>query len=120
MPESGGQQSRKYPRMSAEYVVAYRRPATDAADAPPQFAKTRSVGLGGMMFATEAPLAPGEPVAVELVAEGRTVAAQGQVVYVERAADGLYENGVAFTEIAEEDREHLLGCYLRQEYLIPE
>lgn len=110
---------RRYPRMSAEYVVAFRRLLPDGGETASQFARTRTLGLGGLMFETEAPLDRGETLRVEVVVGDRTVTATGTVVYVDRRGDGPWQNGVQFTAISEDDRDALLGVYLQREYRIP-
>jgi hypothetical protein len=110
---------RRYPRMVAEYVVAYRRHFPDGADGPQLLAKTRTLGLGGLMFETDQPLERDERLRLEVVVGDATVRAGGVVVYVDRAPGGAWQIGVQFTEISEDDRDVLLGTYLQREYRIP-
>ena len=110
---------RRYPRMVAEYVVALRRLLPDGTTGPQQLAKTRTLGLGGLMFESEQPLEHGELLRLEIVVGETTVHATGIVVYADRAPGGNWQNGVQFTEITEEDRDALLGTYLQREYRIP-
>jgi len=109
---------RRYPRMVADYVVAYRRQQPGGGDAAPLFSRTRTLGLGGLMFESETPLDHGEILRVEIVLGEQTIKAGGVVVYVDRQDDGPWRNGVQFTEISEDDRDALLGAYLQQEYRI--
>jgi hypothetical protein len=117
-PALGQAPVRRYPRMTAEYVVAYRRVAPGSGDAPAQFSRTRTLGLGGLMFESETPLVHGENLHLEIVLGERTIKTTGTVVYVDRQDDGPWRNGVQFTEISEDDRDALLGAYLQQEYRI--
>ncbi len=110
---------RRYPRMSAEYVVAYRRQLPDGSETAQQFSRTRTLGLGGLMFESDSPLERGETLRVEVVVGDHTVVATGTVVYVDRRGDGPWQNGVQFTTISEDDRDALLGVYLHREYRIP-
>jgi hypothetical protein len=110
---------RRYPRMAAEYVVAYRRRLPDGGEAAEQISRTRSLGLGGLMFESESPLDVGENLRVEIVIGEHAVRAGGVVIYVDRRAEKLWNNGVQFTEISEADRDILLGAYLQREYRIP-
>lgn len=112
------EKTRKFPRMNADFVVAYRRLGPGESDATPSLAKTITVGLGGMMFETEAPLAIGDLYLVELMIGERTVKAPAKVVYVEQAHGGGFYNGIEFTEISDDDRDYLLNCYLQREYRI--
>lgn len=109
---------RRYPRMNAEYMVAFRRRLPDGERAAAQFSRTRTLGLGGLMFETEHPLERGETLDVEIVLGDYTVKAAGVVVYVDRQGDDPWQNGVQFTEISEDDRDRLLGAYLQREYRI--
>ena len=118
IPAAGQAPVRRYPRMSAEYVVAYRRQQPEGGEAAAQFSRTRTLGLGGLMFESEQPLEHGERLKVEIVLGEQTVKAAGVVVYVDRQDDGPWRNGVQFTEISEDDRDALLGAYLQQEYRI--
>ena len=109
---------RRYPRMAAEYVVAYRRSLPDGGETAAQLSRTRTLGLGGLMFETENPLDRGESLSIEVVLGDHTIRAAGVVVYVDRQGDGTWQNGVQFTEISEDDRDALLGAYLQREYRI--
>jgi len=117
--ELGQTPVRRYPRMSAEYVVAYRRLGAGSGDTAAQFSRTRTLGLGGLMFESEKPLLHGESLRLEIVLGEKTIKTTGTVVYVDRQDDGTWRNGVQFTEISEDDRDALLGAYLQQEYRIP-
>ncbi len=109
---------RRYPRMAAEYVVAYKRQLAGSGETAAQFSRTRTLGLGGLMFESERPLDHGENLRMEIVLGEKTIKTAGIVVYVDRKDDGPWRNGVQFTEISEDDRDVLLGAYLQQEYRI--
>ena len=109
---------RRYPRMAGEYVVAFRRQLPGGDEAAAQYSRTRTLGLGGLMFESERPLEHGESLRLEIVFGEKTIKAAGVVVYVDRQDDGHWRNGVQFTEISEDDRDALLGAYLQQEYRI--
>lgn len=109
---------RKYPRMSATFVVAARRRGPDGSASAPLLGRTRSVGLGGFLFECGEPLEPGVMLDVELVIGERTIAAAARVVYREPGRDEPWGVGVQFVDLAEDDRDFLLGCYLQQEYRI--
>jgi len=104
--------------MIAEYVVAYRRQLPGGGETEAEFSHTQTLGLGGLMFELEKPLEQGETLQMEIVFGDKTIKASGVVVYVDREGDGLWRNGVQFTEISEDDRDALLGTYLQQEYRI--
>ena len=109
---------RRYPRMAAEYVIAYRRNLPGGGEAAAQFSRTQTLGLGGLMFEAEQALEHGETLQMEIVLGEQTIKATGVVLYVDRQDDGPWRNGVQFTEISEDDRDALLGAYLQQEYRI--
>lgn len=109
---------RRYPRMAAEYVVAYRRQQPGGGESASQFSRTRTLGLGGLMFESEQPLDHGETLRLDIVLGEQTIKTTAVVVYVDRQDDGPWRNGVQFTEISEDDRDALLGAYLQQEYRI--
>ena len=109
---------RRYPRMDAEYVIAYRKRLPGGDETTAQFSHTRTLGLGGLMFESGKPLQHGEILLMEIVLGDQTIKTTGTVVYVDREGDGPWHNGVQFTEISEDDRDTLLGVYLQQKYLI--
>jgi len=108
---------RRYPRMAAEHVVAYRLKTTEGGETEIQFSRTLTLGLGGLMFESESALL-GETLQLEIVLGEKTVKTTGVVIYSDRKDDGPWRNGVQFTEISEDDRDALLGAYLQQEYRI--
>ena len=119
LKQSSGQAPvRRYPRRFAEYVVAYRRQLPGGGEVAAQFSRTRTLGLGGLMFESHEPLEHGESLRLEIVFGEKTIKAAGVVVYVDRQDDGPWRNGVQFTEISEDDRDALLGAYLQLEYRI--
>jgi hypothetical protein len=109
---------RRYPRMAAEYVVAYHRLLPDGGEATAKLSHTRSLGLGGLMFETENPLDVGESLRLEIVIGEKIIKAAAVVIYVDRRAEGLWHNGVQFTDICEDHRDVLLSTYLQREYRI--
>jgi len=117
-PAPGQPPMRRYPRMAAEYVLAFRRLLPGGGETAPQFTRTRSVGLGGLMFESESPLDVGEMLRLEIVIGERTLKTDGVVIYAERRAEGLWNNGVQFTGITDDERDVLLGAYLQREYRI--
>ena len=110
---------RRYPRMAAEFTLAYRLHAPGSGKETPQLARTRSLGLGGLMFEREQPLERGTSLQLELAVGGCTVRAAGVVVYADCRHGGGWQVGVQFTEISDGDRDALLGAYLQREYRIP-
>ena len=116
---SGQTPVRRYPRMAAEYSVSYRRSLPGGEPGNPVFSRTRSVGLGGLMFESETALERGESLRVEIALGDHTIVAAGTVVYVERRDGGPWQIGVQFTALSEDDRDALLSAYLQREYRLP-
>ncbi|MCM2270524.1 MAG: PilZ domain-containing protein [Thermoanaerobaculia bacterium] len=86
---------RRFPRIASEHVALVR--ATGAVDSE-GFAKTRSLGLGGCSFVTDAALAVGDGVELLLSLAGRAVSATARVVY--RLPEGdRHEIGVEFVDV---------------------
>lgn len=110
--------TRKYPRTSAVYVVAVRRRGSDPA-AMPLLGRTRSVGMGGVLFEVAVPFDPGDLLDLELMLGERTLRAAARVAYREAGREEPWGIGVQFLDLSDEDRDALLGCYLQQEYRIP-
>lgn len=109
---------RRYPRMAADFVVAFRRKLPDGSESDPQFSRTLTLGLGGLMFESDQPLDREDTLRVDIVLGEQTIVATGVVVYVDRQDGGPWKVGVQFTDITEEDRDTLLGAYLQHEYRI--
>jgi hypothetical protein len=110
---------RRYPRMAAEFPVSYRRSLPGGGESQPLFSRTRSLGLGGLMFESESTLERGDSICMEIALGDQTVTAAGTVVYVERRDGGPWQVGVQFTTLTEDDRDALLGVYLQREYRLP-
>jgi hypothetical protein len=104
--------------MAGEYVVSYWRQLTGGGELSAEYSRTRTLGLGGLMFESGQPLGTGETLRLEIVFGEKPIKAAGVVVYVDRLDSGPWRVGVQFTEISEDDRDALLGAYLQQEYRI--
>ena len=117
-PLPGNAPVRRYPRMAAEYVVAYRRRLPGGGETAAQYSRTRTLGLGGLMFESDAPIDHGETLRLEVVVGEKTITTTGIVVYVDHQQESPWRIGVQFTQISEDDRDVLLSAYLQQEYRI--
>jgi Tfp pilus assembly protein PilZ len=96
---------RRYPRIAAESVALVSSVSTPEAEA---LAKTRTLGLGGCGFVTDAALAVGDTVQLLLSLSGRAISARARVVYVV-PLEGRSEVGVEFVEVDPGDRAFLLS-----------
>jgi hypothetical protein len=110
---------RRYPRMAAEFALSYRRALAGGGEDRPEYSRTRTIGLGGLMFESESPFERGESLRLEIALGDHTVTAMATVVYVERRDGGSWQIGVQFTTLTEDDRDALLGVYLQREYRLP-
>jgi hypothetical protein len=86
---------RRFPRVATQHVALVRAVGSSEAEG---FAKTRSLGLGGCGFVTDAELAVGDEVELLLSLAGRAISARARVVYI-LPADGRQEAGVEFVDI---------------------
>ena len=106
-------QNRYYPRMDIEVLLAYR--PLSAPEEEGKVVKSRSFGLGGIMFEDENQLPPGAAYILDLVLGEMRVKVRAKVVYSKRIRNKLYQNGFSFSELDEKGREHLTNFFL-QEY----
>lgn len=90
---------RRFPRIASEHVALVSSRGGNESEG---FAKTRSLGLGGCSFVTDAELAVGDGVQLLLSLAGRAISAQARVVYV-LPEGGRREVGVEFVEIEPAD-----------------
>jgi hypothetical protein len=98
--------TRRFPRIPAQHVVMIhalgQRPLEE-------FARTRTIGLGGCMFVSEEPLVHGTPLDLAIALGGRVVRAESRVVYQKERAGKLHEVGVEFVDLSSSDRTFLEG-----------
>jgi len=86
---------RRFPRIATQHVALVRSVGAPDAEG---FAKTRSLGLGGCGFVTDAELAVDDEVELLLSLAGRAISARARVVYI-LPANGRQEAGVEFVDI---------------------
>ena len=105
-------QTRRFPRVPAVRPVLVRLPNGDSQPYE-EIARTRVLGLGGMMFVGGKLL--GEGAALELLISLRegVVRAGGGVVWESRRSVGEVEIGVEFLRLDETDRERLASLVAR-------
>ena len=99
--------------MNVEVLLAYR-PASSP-DEEAKITKSKSFGLGGVMFEAEDSLPVGSHYLVDLVLGEERLAVDGSVVYSNRISSGLYQNGFSFESLSEDEEEQLTNFFL-QEY----
>jgi hypothetical protein len=92
-------EKRRFPRLPAEHAVLVKKLGPGETE---EFAKTKTVGLGGCMFVSESALGLGSGVELLISVRGGVVKAQARVVY-ELAAEGSFRVGVEFLRMATGD-----------------
>ncbi len=105
---------RKFPRMRAEMLLAFRKVRGGKEDL--RFVTTKSVGLNGLMFEDGTPLPIGSLYQLHLIVGARTLIFEGRVVYSKPTDRQRFNVGFEFTNIADSDREYLLGYYMEHTY----
>jgi hypothetical protein len=93
-------EKRRFPRIPAEYAVLVKKLGPGEVE---EFAKTRSVGLGGCMVVSDSALGLGAGVELLISVRGGVVKAHGRVVYEIPKGEGEYQIGVEFLRMATGD-----------------
>ncbi len=113
LPPSGTSQNRYYPRMEIEIVLAYR--LLSAPEGENRVVKSRTLGIGGIMFEDDHPLPVGSIFILDLVLGETRMEVEGEVVYAIRTAPDVYQNGFSFPRLTAAQRDRLTAFFL-QEY----
>jgi|WetSurMetagenome_2_1015567.scaffolds.fasta_scaffold492327_2 hypothetical protein len=101
-------EKRRFPRIPAEYAVLVKK--LGAAEVE-EFAKTRTVGLGGCMVVSDTPLGLGSGVELLISVRGGVVKAHGRVVYEIPKDEGAYQVGVEFLRMSTGDLKLLQALF---------
>jgi len=109
MNDSAAPRRRRYPRISSEHALLVRR--LDVAENE-AFAKSRTVGLGGLMFRSTEVYGDGSLLELLITVRGEVVTARARVVYETPVAEGGVEIGVEFVEMKLEDRKTLTDLFV--------
>jgi hypothetical protein len=104
-------EKRRFPRIPAEYAVLVKRLGPGEVE---EFAKTRSVGLGGCMVASDSSLGLGSGVELLISVRGGVVKAHGRVVYEIPKGEKAFEIGVEFLRMATGDLKLLHALFESQ------
>lgn len=91
---------RKYPRIASRHSVLVQKPEGDVEE----FARTKTVGLGGCGFLSNEPLGIGAVVNLLISVESSVLQSRARVVYELPCDDGRVEIGVEFVDMTPEDR----------------
>ncbi len=95
---------RRFPRIPAQHVVLVRSQGERPLE---EFARTRTLGLGGCMFVSEEPLGNGRPLELAIAVAGRVVRTGSRVVYERERGSFKHEVGVEFLGLSPADRNFL-------------
>jgi hypothetical protein len=101
-------EKRRFPRIPAEHAVLVKKLGPGEVE---EFAKTRTVGLGGCMVLSDSPLGLGSGVELLISVRGGVVKAQGRVVYEIPKSDGAFQIGVEFLRMATGDLKVLQSLF---------
>jgi hypothetical protein len=104
-------EKRRFPRIPAEYAVLVKTVGPAEAE---EFAKTRTVGLGGCMVVSDSPLGLGAPVELLISVRSGVVKAHGRVVYEIPKGESLFEIGVEFLRMSTGDLKLLQELFAGQ------
>lgn len=105
---------RKYPRIGVEYPFSYH-PVSSRGEKL-NFARTKTLGIGGLMFELDQPLKTGTFYDLNLTLGEKGLAIRGKIAYSKRVEPELYQIGIEFLDISEKDREMLLEIFLHDKY----
>lgn len=96
---------RRFPRLLTDHSISFYHLEMGAG-------KMRDLSEGGVKIKTHRPFQLAGDVEIFLPLEGKSIIAKGRVARVQRVGD-LYDVGVSFTEIDEENKEALLEFFKR-------
>jgi hypothetical protein len=100
-------EKRRFPRLPAEHAVLVKALGPGETE---EFAKTKTVGLGGCMFVSDTALGLGSAIELLISVRGGVVRAQARVVY-EIPAEGGFKVGVEFLRMATGDLKLLQALF---------
>lgn len=102
--------NRHFPRLDLEVLLAYRPASSPEEEA--KITKSKTFGLGGVMFEAEDPLPLGSCYLLDLVLGDDRLAVEGTVVYSNRVSSNLYQNGFSFESLSEAAEDQLTNFFL--------
>jgi c-di-GMP-binding flagellar brake protein YcgR len=109
--------NRYYPRLNTEILLAYR-PVGGRQDES-RIVKSRSIGLGGLMFQADHPLSVGSSFLLDLVLDEKHLKVSAKVVYSNRRTDDSYQIGFEFVGLTADQREQLMNLFLQEYDRVP-
>jgi hypothetical protein len=109
--------NRYYPRLNTEILLAYRPPGGRQDES--RIVKTRSIGLGGVMFEADHPLSVGSSFLLDLVLDEKHLTVSAKVVYSNRRTGDSYQIGFSFVGLTADQREQLMNLFLQEYSRVP-
>ena len=100
---------RRFPRVPAECPVLVRKLEGDRAT---RLTCTKVVGMGGCMFQHDKPFGEGTAISILILVQGRYLEARARVVYEIPRTDQMFDVGVEFLDIPDEDLEALKELFV--------
>jgi hypothetical protein len=101
-------EKRRFPRIPAEHAVLVKKLGPGEVE---EFAKTRTVGLGGCMVVSDSALGLGSGVELLISVRGGVVKAHGRVVYEIPRGEDEFEIGVEFLRMSTGDLQLLQSLF---------
>ena len=109
--------NRYYPRMEVGVLLSYRPESSGEGDG--QVARTKTLGLGGLMIRSDNPIAVDSLYLLDLVFGEDKISVRGKVVYSLPAGDDGFEVGFAFQDLTDSQREELTGFFIQEYEKLP-
>lgn len=105
--------NRYFPRMNVEVLLSYRPESSPESEAV--VARTKTLGLGGLMLEAESAFEEGSLYRIDLVFGDEKMSVRAKVVYAIPTSDGSFDIGFVFEDLADAQRDELTGFFI-QEY----
>ncbi|MGQ9656015.1 MAG: PilZ domain-containing protein [Thermodesulfobacteriota bacterium] len=105
------QEKRRFPRLDSSHLISYTH--FDQAKNPVEMGmcKTLDLSQGGVTIQTHRSFPVNSQLEMEIALEERLVKARGVIVHVREVGSQLYDVGVCFTEMNEEDRKSIMEFF---------
>ena len=94
-------------RIRSLNLTSYTPKKGDQQDYIISIGRTLDVSEGGVKVETHRKLAKGTELDMDIAIDDKIVSARGEVLRAEELKNGLFETGIRFTSISEEDRKLL-------------
>lgn len=105
-------ETRKYPRIRSENIIAVSR--LDEHGKNETMTTSKVVGLGGLMFENRKKLKLGERLELSMLAGLELFKVKVKVVWTSKTGEGMWQTGVEFLDISDEEQDKLLDLLMRR------